>query len=94
VDKNHTDPTTMPLWGVENTGWNFSQISPLWGLISPEYENHPNVSSVRKASLYLPGGTDLEYRAGYSTSYQNMPGTDFYRPAMYTVYGSGVTVLG
>lgn len=89
--KNYTDDNSMPLWGVENTGLNYSQISPIWGLISPKYATHPNISSVRKESLYLPAGIDIRYieSTSYSeTTYQNMPGTDFYMPAMAMAYGA------
>jgi len=86
--KHYQDEKEKPLWGVEDTGRIYRQISPIWGLLSPEYEHSNNISSVRKEHLYLPGGVDTSLPFGYGpVSYQNMPGTDFYRPAMFTAYG-------
>lgn len=83
----------MPLWGVENTGNRFqeNEISLIWGLVSAEYENNPNVSTVRQPSLYLPGYSDqYSLTTGYNTiGSQNLPGSDFYSQAMYTVYNIG-----
>jgi hypothetical protein len=94
-DKHYTTESSMPLWGVENTGNSFQNagINLIWGLISPEYENHPNVSTVRQKSLYLPG-----FNAAFITQqrqiYQdNMPGSEFYAGSMnsaWTVTGSGL----
>jgi hypothetical protein len=55
-EKNYSDNQSMPLWGVESPpGWNLSDISQLWGLISPDKENSVNLSTVRAPHLYLPG---------------------------------------
>lgn len=42
----------QPLWGVENLDnkRNVSEVKLLWGLVSDEYENHPNISTVRQES--------------------------------------------
>src|SRR5450756_3076862 len=59
----------------------------IWGLVSPEYENHPNVSTVRQESLYLTG-----YFGEISTGFtslpggQNLPASDFYHQAMESAY--------
>jgi hypothetical protein len=58
-DKIYSDDQTLPLWGEENGGAGGYTIdvlsSPVWGLVADEFANHPNVSTVRRASLYLPG---------------------------------------
>lgn len=55
-EKIYPDNQSMPLWGVESPpGWNLSDISQLWGLISPDMENSANLSTIRAPHLYLPG---------------------------------------
>jgi len=81
-DKTYADEASMPLWGVENTGGAFTvqEIDLIWGLISPEYENNPNISTVRQASLYLPGWVNNEFsetNAVANDDTENLPGSDF-----------------
>ncbi|KAK4096168.1 hypothetical protein N658DRAFT_459157 [Parathielavia hyrcaniae] len=62
-DKSYASPSAHPIWGVEKTGRNLSDIRPVWGLVSPAYlspdgnnSNYPNlISVVRQPWLYLPG---------------------------------------
>jgi hypothetical protein len=86
----------MPLWGVENTGNSYENagINLIWGLISPDYENHPNVSTVRQKSLYLPG-----YNFSPSTSQRpiyedNLPGSEFFAGSMQTAWTITGSILG
>jgi hypothetical protein len=82
--KAYSDDNSMPLWGVEDSGMANEDISPVWGLVSPAYENYPNISVIRQESLYLPGYSML---TGFSRStYQNMPGSDFAPTAMTGAY--------
>ncbi|KAF2819009.1 hypothetical protein CC86DRAFT_398941 [Ophiobolus disseminans] len=83
-DKEYADPSAKPLWGVENPGLNLSQISPLWGIVSSEHENKPNISTHRSDSLWLPGFTE-----GFTipvNTIMNTPGAHFHNVAMRYVY--------
>jgi hypothetical protein len=48
----------LPLWGGENAGdagYSVADLDLVCGLVSDEYANHENVSTIRQNSLYLPG---------------------------------------
>jgi hypothetical protein len=97
-DKTYPDTQSMPLWGVENTGnaYYTEDMNLIWGLVSDEYENKPNVSTVRQPSLYLPAWqSDLAASEGMlSESWENLPGSDFSVGALgsaYLVGGSGLS---
>ncbi|OCK73509.1 hypothetical protein K432DRAFT_430554 [Lepidopterella palustris CBS 459.81] len=91
-DKTYANESSMPLWGVENTGnaYYTQDMNLIWGLVSPAYENNQNVSTVRQPSLYLPGwiGT-LDTLGMLATSYENLPGSDFSVGALATAYDIG-----
>lgn len=86
-DKEYPDNSSMPLWGMEDSGLALDGITPVWGLISAEYSNFPNISVVRKPSFYLIGTSD---QFGSSTiagaQFEYMPGSDFAPAAMNSVY--------
>src|SRR6266536_5894395 len=71
-DKEYATEEEKPLWGVEDSGLDYRDILPLWGLVDPKYEGNVNVSTLRTEHLWPPGYHD------YSTSpvdaTQNMPG--------------------
>ncbi|KAH0425408.1 hypothetical protein CcaCcLH18_10956 [Colletotrichum camelliae] len=79
--KNYSSPDDYPLWATENSGLTMDGITPIWGIISPEYASRPNISTVKKPEFHLPGksGTlsisSLEDTFGI-TRY-NIPGSDF-----------------
>jgi hypothetical protein len=50
-----TKPT--PLWGMENPGWNISQVQPIWGVVSETAKNNPALSVIQKEKFYLPAGS-------------------------------------
>jgi hypothetical protein len=90
ADKEYGDASAKPLWGVENSGMNFSQISPLWGMVDSKYENDANVSTFRSDSLWLPGfieGVNLPIN-----TVMNTPGAHFHSAAMRYVYASLGTI--
>lgn len=91
--KTYSDASNMPLWGYENTrnAYSLDELPMIWGLLSSDYENHPNVSSIRQESLYLTG----YYSSGIGTSTfssnsmygdENLPASDFYSDAMGSAY--------
>jgi len=87
--KTYPNPAVdAPLWGVEDSGFALGGISPIWGIISPEYASRPNVSSVRQPHLHLPG-----HSSGFSASKittriamrENLPGAGFAQMVMNRV---------
>ncbi|KAL0941987.1 uncharacterized protein CTRU02_204750 [Colletotrichum truncatum] len=95
--KNYTSPEEYPLWGMEDSGLKLDGVSPVWGIISPEYATRPNISSVRQPVFHLPGysssvfSSPLEVGAGVML--YNLPGSDFARNVMDVIFskntGSG-----
>lgn len=90
-DKVYPDEKSKPLWGVEDTGnaYNMDQMKLIWGLVSSQYENHPNVSTVRQESLYLPGWGSLG-ASMYRLDTANLPASDFYAGAIGEGYDVGL----
>jgi hypothetical protein len=85
-EKTYTDDE-LPVWGVErSSSLNLSDLQQLWGLISPEYMDHPEIDSLRSESLWLPGWGAV-YGAGQSS--YNIPGTDFYIGSLHDTYQLG-----
>lgn len=88
-DKVYPDNSSMPLWGVENTGnaYEMMDLNLIWGLVSNSYENNPNVSTVRQSSLYLPGWFNPALQGGPTLGdFENLPGSDFSVAALSTAY--------
>ena len=99
ADKTYVNQSSMPLWGVENTGNTDSmqQLNLIWGLVNSSYESHPNVSTVQQDRLYLPGFslTTLDSKSPVDTlslawaddlGTDNNPGSEFYSFAMGSAY--------
>jgi hypothetical protein len=82
-EKVYAAESDLPLWGVENTGNKYESggINLIWGLISPEYETHPNVSTVRQKSLYLPGFNFSPASSQRVIYGDNLPGSEFWAGA-------------
>lgn len=88
-EKKYAQTSEEPLWAVENTGATLNNVNPLWGIVSPEHESNPNLTTKRKASLWLPG-----YRSGASLGaipyndilMENIPGVTFYSNALKVAY--------
>ena len=90
--KQYPSENSKPLWGVEDTGnkYRMSEIKLLWGLISEEYANLRNVSSIRQEHLYLPGYMDTLFSVGLASyGLQNVPASDFYVGALGSAYRIG-----
>lgn len=87
VDKQYHDNASIPLWGVESSGLTMDGISPVWGIVDPAYEAYPNISLVRKPSLYLPGYYDTGgLVSGIAGGFlEDLPGSDFGPYAMNTI---------
>jgi hypothetical protein len=74
--------------GLRNTGNQYENggINLIWGLVSSEYENHPNVSTVRQQSLYLPGSNISPLSSQLPIEGDNLPGSEFYAGSMQTAW--------
>jgi hypothetical protein len=84
TEKSYPNTSSMPVWGVEDSGLVYRQITPLWGLLNPAFAGKPNISSVRKESLWLPGFTSILSSVVDST--MNIPGASFYSTIMAYIY--------
>lgn len=90
--KQYPSNESLPLWGIEDTGLAINGFAPIWGLVSPEYASYPNISVVKKESLYLPG---ISFDAKLTRlERQNLPGSDFPRKALLSTYSTDTTVAG
>jgi hypothetical protein len=82
--------TKKPLWGVEKTSRKFyiDEIPLLWGILDDAYENHPNISTVRQESLYLPGYVDdlFVFDGLQKVGNENLPASTFYKRALGAAY--------
>ena len=89
-NKVYTNESSKPLWGVENTHMNLSDVNPLWGLVSSPDQGNISLSTTRKESLYLPGYVGFGEVSTYG-AIRNMPGSQFHLDALSSAYqiGSG-----
>lgn len=85
-DKDYASEEEMPLWGFEESGLTTLGISATWGLISPEYASHNNVSSVRAPHLYLPGYVAFLKPTLDIGMTDNYPASDFPSRIMNSVF--------
>jgi hypothetical protein len=84
-DKDHSGSSLKPLWRVEDTGMNFSQHSPLWGIVDAKYEISGNVSTLPSNVLWLPGyGEGVNLPINF---FMNTSGGHFYSFAIRYMYG-------
>lgn len=89
----YKDTSMAPLWGMEDTGLRVPAISPIWGLVSPDYEGYPNLSTIRKPEFFLPGytggGLQMDGFRDSSTfiAMENLPAAHFFRSALGGTYG-------
>lgn len=82
ADKIYPDEKSKPLWAVENTNMYLKDGSSLWGIISKDNEKKLNLSTIRRESMYIPGGTP-------GISSQNLPGAHFAAIALSMTYDTG-----
>jgi hypothetical protein len=82
ADKVYSNEESKPLWAVQNSNMRLKDGSPLWGLISKDNEKKLNLSTMRKESLYLPGGSPRIDK-------QNTPGAHFAAIALDMTYDTG-----
>jgi hypothetical protein len=85
TEKTYSNTSSMPIWGVEDSGITYRDITPLWGLLSPAFAKKSNISTIRKESLWLPGYTD-PFGVSVVDSEMNIPGASFYSTIMRYIY--------
>jgi hypothetical protein len=77
----------MPTWGVEASGLTLRSLAPLWGLIDPAETQAPNLTTIQKEHLWLPG--KLPSLSQVVPAVDNFPALNFYRTVAGTVYNIG-----
>lgn len=75
--------TTKPLWAVEKTGMQISEVKPLWGLIDKRYEDHKSLWTLRSSRLLLPAAAVWGLA---NTASDSLAGAGFYHNALAAVY--------
>lgn len=92
-NKEYSNQTDLPLWGVEQTTDYLRDVTALWGIVSGPNQGNVSLSTLQKESLYLPGysGDPAFYTL---PSFENLPGVDFYTAALNNVYDIGAPVAG
>lgn len=71
-DKNYSSQNSMPLWGLETPPLYNGNFNPLWGLVSDEYEDATNITTMRAPHMYpvfWPSSTSLTESYYSSDSY-------------------------
>jgi len=58
--RTYASNATTPLWAVEDTGMNISDISPFWSIVDDKYEHWPGLRTKRRNRLYLPAGASTD----------------------------------
>ncbi|KAF6835364.1 hypothetical protein CMUS01_05815 [Colletotrichum musicola] len=98
--KEYASPDDHPLWALEDSGLAMDGISPIWGIISPEYASRPNISTVKQPAFHLPGYSSSLLRSSLQPPLgvmrYNLAGSDFPSEVMRTLFASGLAtgVLG
>ncbi len=89
TDKIYQDKSEMPLWGVEKSNLNISDISPLWGLISSDLENSVNLTTFRAEKLYVPASMATWFTFGLVAKGLNyLPATEGSPNIWSTIYSA------
>lgn len=58
--RTYSSHASLPLWAVEDTGLNYTDAAPFWGIVDGKYESGPHLWTSRSDHLYLPCGVDIE----------------------------------
>ncbi|KAL4893108.1 hypothetical protein BDV59DRAFT_202088 [Aspergillus ambiguus] len=79
-DKQYARDEDRPYWGVEHRDdIILSDATPLWGLVSPEFQNNPGISVIQSEHLWLTGKPSL---LSIAQSVDNIPAMHFHSKAM------------
>ncbi|KAL8721861.1 MAG: hypothetical protein Q9225_001538 [Loekoesia sp. 1 TL-2023] len=58
-DKHYPENRSEPLWAVEETNFNISEIAALWGLVHDRYEAAEGLATHRAEKFWLPAVSSL-----------------------------------
>ncbi|KAK4501896.1 hypothetical protein PRZ48_007705 [Zasmidium cellare] len=82
--KQYDSNKSMPLWAMENTYREVADLSSLWGLVSDDLADSPELSVVRAAEFYLPASSSSVY--GIMTSEDAVAGAKAPLGAFGSIY--------
>ena len=86
-EKPYADPSQQPLWAVEDSGFNNTEIQPLWGIVTPGSDAHVSMKTKRGPSLYLPGYNDAFLASSFGKpTYDNLPAARFHTSCSGVAY--------
>ena len=86
-EKSYLSSADMPLWGVEKfDNHTLKDALPLWGVVSKEVGERPDISTVQRQHLWLPGYETVGSAADLE---RNMPGVTFYSNALSRLFEIG-----
>lgn len=74
---------SKPLWAVEKTGMQISEVKPIWGLVDERYEDHESLWTLRSSRLLLPAGATWGMASSASDS---LAGAGFPHNALVAAY--------
>jgi hypothetical protein len=98
TEKEYTDEAganPAPLWGIETLAtWGLAEIQQLWGLISEENKDAPNMTAIRAPQLYLPGYTLLSGPSYGLPGYEYIPGSSAVAATLAGMYAFGTGLGG
>lgn len=57
--RSYSSDASLPLWAIENTGLNVTDVAPFWGIVDDKYESSPHLWTSRNDHLYLPCGINF-----------------------------------
>lgn len=58
--RNYSSDASLPLWAIENTGMNVTDVAPFWGIVDDKYESWPHLWTTRNDHLYLPCAVNFD----------------------------------
>lgn len=93
-EKVYPDEESKPLWGVEKTTDKLVDVSPIWGLVSPEAQDDVEMTTLRKEFLYVPGHSGSfsgEFNNRVSMT-QNLPAMEFPARALSSAWSEGGSI--
>lgn len=86
IDKVYPDEASKPLWAVEKTGMNISDLQLLWGIVDNRYEKDENLYTMRKDKFWLPATSMTILSSSDSLASSNAPSA-----ALTSVFQSSLT---
>ncbi|KAI9823872.1 MAG: hypothetical protein M1832_002189 [Thelocarpon impressellum] len=91
LERDHPDPASMPLWAVENSDLNISDVSLAWGLVGDEYERAASLLTRRSKDFWLPAASPVLELTGVVDSFA---GAKVFSAALNSVYNLAATSMG